>query len=380
MLYYVLIYSYCSIAGLLCYLIDEKAFRKTTVFLSILVLALFSGLRYHTGWDWEAYDYFIATLPGIASGDFFASNVFNYEPLFVITVSVLNELSFSVFFFFSLMTVSLTILSANVYLGRFICVFLVTYLFYGYFHNFSIVRQGIAAALFLYSIRYIESRSFYKYSLIIFVASLFHVSSLILFFIYYIVNNVVPNKSKLLLYIFISFLFVAFPILSKANDIVPFLSIFGNKVSLYLSNENLSYKAGFSLKYLELLILVYIFSFEKYRKLGQGHFGKYFNIFGCLVTVQLGVYSFINDFSILYERISVYFEVSQGIFISMVVVCFRGKVSKFLIISIIFTMVFIRYERLFYHSNNEERLGDEAGHLERFENYCSIFDKETCTR
>ncbi|MBY5947414.1 EpsG family protein [Photobacterium rosenbergii] len=380
MLAYLLIFIYCCIAGILYYFISDKLIRNLITYSTILVLGLFSGLRYHTGWDWEAYDYFISSLPGFLSGDVFANNIFNYEPLFVITVSILNEFSISVFAFFALTTVMLTITSAKRYLGKYLGVFFVCYLFYGYFHNFSIIRQGISAAIFIYSVRFIHGKKAFHYLISIFVASLFHASSLILLPVYFVVNKVEPNQKKVLIFIVISFLFVMTPLLSSLNSVIPFLSLFGEKVNMYLSNENLSYKAGFSLKYLEQIILVAIFSFSRFRYIGNRIFGRYFTIFGLLVMVQLSVYSFLNDFSILYERIAVFFEVSQGIFMAMILVCFKGQISKFFIILMIFSMVFIRYERLFYHSNNEARLGDEAGHLERFENYCSIFDKDRCTR
>nr|UPO64959.1 O-antigen polymerase [Vibrio fluvialis] len=377
---YILLFVYCLFSGLIFFNVNNRASTQLYVIVSALLLGLFSGLRYHTGWDWEAYDYFIEHLPGILSGDIWSNNVFGYEPLFVIIVSILNEIGLSAYLFFSISTIFLTTFSAHRYLGKYISIFFIVYLFYGYFQNFSIVRQGIAAAIFLFSIRYIEQKKFYQYLIGILVASLFHISSLLLLPIYYIVIKLRMSRTAIFVYITATVIFVAFPVLSYLNDLTHVFSIFGDKVNEYVSNKDLTYKTGFSFKYLELLLLVLIYQSNKFFNIGLSTFGKYYNIFGMIVVLQLGVYSFLNDFSIIFERISSFFEVSQGIFIIMNIALLKGNVSKSLIIVVLAVLIFVRYERLFYHSNNYIRLGNDMGHLERFENYCSVLNKKECGR
>ncbi|EFI6232570.1 EpsG family protein, partial [Escherichia coli] len=158
-----------------------------------------AGLRFHTGWDWEAYDYFFYELTNSNLFEISKANIFNYEPGFVLLSYISVLLHIPPFLFFSLITVTLIIKSAYKYLGNFVYIFLLIYLYYGYFHNFSIVRQGVAAALFAYSIRYLIAKS-YKYYILIFVAALFHMSAIMLLivpFLYKIANRI-PFSALLL--------------------------------------------------------------------------------------------------------------------------------------------------------------------------------------
>jgi transmembrane protein EpsG len=61
------------------------------------------------------------------------------------------------------------------------------YFFCGYyFASYNVMRQALVFSFFLYAIRYIESREFIKYSLILAIASLIHLSGLFLIPFYFV--------------------------------------------------------------------------------------------------------------------------------------------------------------------------------------------------
>lgn len=301
------------------------------------------------------------------------ANVFNYEPGFVLLSYISVLLHIPPFLFFSLITVTLIIKSAYKYLGNFVYIFLLIYLYYGYFHNFSIVRQGVAAALFAYSIRYLIAKS-YKYYILIFVAALFHMSAIMLLivpFLYKIANRI-PFSALLL--------FSLLMVYTSVSELIGIKSLLSgiNALNIYINNSSLSYKVGFSFKYLELLIILVLFYNKRFSELIASKFSKkQYYVFRCLIVIEVMIYSLFNDFSIIYERLTVYFEFSHAICIAMIISAFKYKRVQLFLLLILLSLIFVRYYQLF---NSPVRVDGEMTHYERFENYCSVFNTKDCQR
>jgi transmembrane protein EpsG len=83
---------------------------------------------------------------------------------------------------------------------------LLLYFFCGYFFvSLNVMRQALVFSFFLYSIRYIESKKFWKYLTILAVISLFHISGLFLIPLYFI-KNFVWSKTFLIILVILSLL------------------------------------------------------------------------------------------------------------------------------------------------------------------------------
>lgn len=370
---YLVLLTIVAIISVIILLINKKQGIKFTLTVYIVLLFLFSGLRYHTGWDWEAYDYFFDELAKANIITLFHYNIFGYEPGFVFFTYISSVLNIPPFLFFSIITVSLIISSAHRYLGKYVFIFCLLYLYYGYFHNFSIVRQGVAAALFAYSIRFLILNN-NKFYVVIMIGALFHISAIMLFAIPLLCrwSKKIPFTPIVLL----SLITVLFPI----SEMIGLKAILSTVPALknYLNNDTLSYKVGFSLKYVELLLIFYCFYDGRFVELMKKNFSEQnFYIFRSLILVELLIYSIFNDFSIFYERLSVYFEFSHAIAIAMIISAFKYRRVQFLLLMILLLIVFFRYYQLV---NSPVRVQGEMSHLERFENYCSIFTKEACQR
>ncbi len=75
---------------------NDVKFTNVYIYTYILLLSLLAGLRFHTGWDWEAYDYFFYELTNSNLFEISKANIFNYEPGFVLLsyISVLLHIPF----------------------------------------------------------------------------------------------------------------------------------------------------------------------------------------------------------------------------------------------------------------------------------------------
>ena len=338
------------------------------------ILILFSGLRYHTGWDWEAYDYFFDKISNGSITDLKNNNIFNYEPGFLILSYLSLKLNISPYITASTITVALILISARKYCHKYIYVFLIAYLFYGYFHNFSIIRQGISAAIFAYALQYILSKKYIRYYASIIIASSFHSSALILLLIP--AGVYVLQKTPIIILLVVSLLMVYFN-LSEISEIKNNLSHI-ESINFYLKNEDLSYKVGFSFKYLEILILLFFFCQKKCTFILRQKYGdENYLLFKSLLIIELLNYSIFNDFSIIYERINVYFEFTHAVIIVMVASIFKFKKIQFIIILLLSAIIFIRYFQLIH---SPVRIDGELSHYDRFNNYCSVINKYTCQR
>ena len=171
---------------------DDNSKSIIFLFLSFLVLFLFSGLRYNIGYDYS-YTY-VRLYNYLAMG----YEISHYEPLFLL----LNKFVFLVFdnvdFVFlisSFLTIGIVYLAIK---KQSSIVPLSIFLLIGsrfYFYSFTQVRQYIAIAIFLYAIKYIETKNIKKYMILIIIASLFHKLALAYIPIYFL-SNIRLTKKK----------------------------------------------------------------------------------------------------------------------------------------------------------------------------------------
>lgn len=347
------------------------------VFYGIVVIS-FSAFRYHTGWDWEAYDYFFNQLKPIYD-NVALSNIFGFEFGFLYLSSLLKTLYISPYVFFSFFTISLVIFTSKKILGMYVYLFFVLYLYYGYFQNFSIIRQALAAAIFIFSVYMLSEKKYKSVFLLSLIAISMHGSAFIFYIIYPVLLVKKFHRVFVILTLIVSPFFVTFPLLSSTIFNFGLDGYLPSSVLKYITNPLIAYKVGFSLKYLEIILLLIWGLRPKVWIACTSRFGMLYSYMLILLAFNLATYSFLNDFSIIYERISVYFEVAQGLFICMLLSVFPRKVIPILVIFCL-GLVFLRYERMIFHSDSYQRLNGDAGHYERFTSYCSIFTKETCIR
>ena len=170
-----LIYSFVLfIAYVFAYVYDVKK-NKFALFVSFLILALFSGLRYEVGFDYKGYvDIFETIRSGIDSrceiGFYYLNLLFSNSRNGFIYVQLCMS-----FLTYGFLMASFLKYNKNI---RFCIFFLFTFQLLFQINNQE--RQGLAICIFFYAMQYLESRKYFRYAFWIIFASLFHVSVLCL--------------------------------------------------------------------------------------------------------------------------------------------------------------------------------------------------------
>ncbi|MFK7832209.1 MAG: EpsG family protein [Winogradskyella sp.] len=184
---------------------------------SFLVVFLFVGLRHYVGNDYEAYTYLFSTIRNgvdtrLEYGFYLLNELFSgysdgYK--YVMLVS-----SFIVFSFLFITFIREKVLALGIFfVFAFELIFLIN----------DQVRQGIAIAVFLYAIQFIEKREIYKYAFVMITAGvLFHYSALIMLPVYFMYRKPLPS------WLWCAAIIVSFLFYSRGL----FQNILGNLISI----------------------------------------------------------------------------------------------------------------------------------------------------
>ena len=169
--------------------IDNK---RILIIISFLLLFLVSALRVNVGTDYLSYkEWFDNTHgPSLEYANFLFNNL-----IFLIKIFTNNsQVFFAVTSFIILSLVYYTNVKNNKEYDMSLYLF-VTLGFY--FSTFNGIRQWISIALFMLAYNYSIKKDYKKYFLLIIIASLFHVSALLLIPFYFIFNVKFTDKIKM---------------------------------------------------------------------------------------------------------------------------------------------------------------------------------------
>jgi len=285
------------------------------LFLIGIALILFSGLRYDTGFDYFNYkNNFILFKKG--------QGIFNksFEPGFSLLVIILNKLRANyqwVLIISAILAVTLKLAFIKKYSPY---IFLSVLLYYSrvyLFNDLGQIRQGIALGIILWSLVYLLERRFIKFTLVVLLASLFHVSALIFFPVYFLVNHKF-NKIYLFIILIISYLLGNIDFKNILSDLLSSLPWFiSGKLSYYLSIENrigLTFSALFRI----LIVILYMFV-EKDIQCDNSFKNTVFNLYYVGVIFYLSL----NSLPQLAGRGSNYYQEFEILLIPLIITGFK---------------------------------------------------------
>ena len=181
---------YLGLFGILVLLaILEFLFQNKKVsILTGLVLALFAGFRFYTGFDYVSYGNFYQQLNSF--GDVFNRTIDAESGYLFLTYSFklfgLNYPTFILFFSF----LSIGLLWFYLYRHtQFPSIVLVYYFARFYIpRDMGQIRGSIASIILLYAIPYMREKNLKKFLLVVFIASLFHISALVFILAYVVLH------------------------------------------------------------------------------------------------------------------------------------------------------------------------------------------------
>lgn len=328
--------------------------NKFLINLIIILLFLVAGFRYETGVDWLAYEYQINNAYPIDS----AFNTGRWDLIFPtldIGFSLLNSIvkSFgggvqSIFFIISLISISLLKNNVERYSPLPIFALLVYYTFFFFIFDLSGLRQGLAIQVFFYSIRYIESKKFFKYMCAILLAVTIHWTSILLLPMYFVLNKKASIRNVIVVIVASTIIFSfqikwlgAFmgDILNQING----FTLLAGKVNAYTTNDVFSQNRGWNMYsfyvYIKIIVLLVI-TYKKRDYIIKNENSKSFNIFFNLSLAQFFCIFTFYEFYEMSERFKFYFLISEVVLFPWLIISFYFKIQKQIISFACITFIF----------------------------------------
>lgn len=172
-------------------------------FIALILISIVVGFRYEVGVDWAGYKRgfeIIRDTPTLTMLDSYFEPAFFYVNKIVATMGLTYQWMFLTM---ALMTWFLFFKSLPTYILPLFIYFLFVDEFF--FWGMNGIRQFLAIAFWVYSIKYIHRRELVKYLIAIFFAATFHKSSLILLPFYFIPYDKILKKNVWLSLFIVSF-------------------------------------------------------------------------------------------------------------------------------------------------------------------------------
>lgn len=309
-------------------MIDEKTVylekqREVFVLFLFFIFVAFRGYVYS---DCLVYHDYYSTVPTIFDGkyaidSFLHNNVFfDGEYLFLIWSMLFKSISDNYLVWQTLSTLVDLCLFDFIFrkyipnsraLG-----FLVFFVFYGFIIEVNLLRNVKAILIFLFSIGYIRSRSFFKYLLSIIVAMLFHISAVFYLPLYFMLTKRI-KKEFILGLVVVGNIITLFkivwikPLLFAVGNYIP--GALGDMLNTYLYSDYASSSYSLGLGFLERDISFFIF-YSIFAKSEKEEEIIFFNLFSLYILVFL----YCSEMKILVERIPYLFAPAYWILYPLV--------------------------------------------------------------
>lgn len=235
---------------------------KKIFFLQVLILSLFTALRFQTGYDWPVYQEYYNSVDN-SSGSF--------EVGFATLISVFKyfELSFNSFVFFVSIVEVLLLAEVIKYFFPKQCVLIFAIMFsladFFLIPMFALMRQGLAVSIFLYGLMLYDKGHFNKAKILFAVSVVFHLSSILIITCTYLVIKLRVSKRTLLIVFILSLLgyLFAFNLIGYfISMVIPYID---QKYEMYMQRD--TYNA--SVLYRTIFSIVSAFTFFLIYKYGS---------------------------------------------------------------------------------------------------------------
>lgn len=266
--------------------------KNKVIYMIATVLTYFSAFRMELGQD---YDNYVKVISENSREYSFVEPVYTFLVKSVHFLDVTEVLFFLIYAFIT----NFCIISTYKRFTNF-HLMVVVYLSFSvlYFNTFNLVRQFCAASIVLWGIRYINSRDIYRYTTVVIVASLFHLSAVICFTFYFLFKVRVSNSFMVVLAL--TTLLYSFLGGDGMNEFFSSILLYFNVYEVYVTEEIIKEKPGFLTLFFNILLLIVILNKLK-SKLSDLD-GFVINMYFMLVII----YNLIPGFY-YFHRLSVYF-------------------------------------------------------------------------
>lgn len=172
---------------------------------ALIIIYLFSAFRFDVGWDY--YNYYRTIKYGHITN---IISLNEYATIFLVKISQrsgITNIYFAINSFICIFLIAKTIKLYSYDRWLSLIFFVCFPLFY--LNSFSVIRMFSAVAITFYGFKFIENKSFFKYTLTVLIASMFHKSAIIAIILYFAAHYIKIKTSKLVI------IFISLPIISN---------------------------------------------------------------------------------------------------------------------------------------------------------------------
>ncbi|KAA9167899.1 EpsG family protein [Enterococcus faecium] len=316
----------------------KKNISKMILVFSILIPSLFATFRM-VGTDTPVYYSKFNSLNSKSLSDIFFTEGFKEagNSLFIYIGNLVDSFNVYLFLysFFTLFFIGLALKSLiredlmGISFFLYLCIF--------YPASLNTMRQSLAVAIVFFSYKFILSKSFFQFFLWVVIAMQFHISSIVVLPVYWLINK----EKKVNWSVFLS----AFVIIIAA--ILNFQQIF-YWISLIFNNERYIYYADYTesmnnrLFFLNLVIFIFLIVVYRITETKDNNTNYYFILL--LVGLTMGITGFISPFI---KRISIFFDIVQILLIPKIAILASSKNNKYLMLFFVY-LFGVTYFIVFY--------------------------------
>ena len=368
---YMEVFGFLLLGGAVDVFVKNERKKHMLFVFSIILLIGFLGLRGFIGWDWWAYYPSYNNLP---SG-------FTYEIGYEIWSNIFYKIGLSYHHFTFINTVADILILAYVLKKYSKYPIFSMFLFLavqGLSFEVDLLRNAKAVLLFIISIQFIKERKIIPFLILNILGMTFHISSIIYFPMYFILNRNYSRKIILPLiilgniyYIFDTKLFIH--ILEYMSSVLP--AAVGGKITSYLSIIPQNYKLPIGTLYFERLVtFIMVFFFLHKEKGSREKENPYSLIMENSFYIFYLIFLFTSEFFIASTRIGILFIYANWFLWGDIIENLRNtkiKVAVFLIAILIGgnriynhfdfngNKILYRYENIITdHKSYEEKMKD----------------------
>lgn len=330
-------------------------------YLGMLIFFVFFGFRGYLDTDFSVYYPLFESAPNLFDfkgvNNFFSHTNEDYllkiEPGFKVLLIILKTIIPN-YFFLQIISSLINVLFLDYffrkYSPQYILSFIMFLIFSGLIIEINLLRNSKAIFLFLYSLQFIEKRNPAKYFICNGIGLLFHSSAIFYFPLYFFLHKKINPA-----FVWGTFILGNVLYLGQIKFITPIVIGIGNMIGgayaglaeFYAESSLYSSGYGITIGYLEK-VLTFIIFYKSYNKISEYIKDENLtNIFFNLLFIFTTAYLFLNEYSVLIERITTLFAASYWILFPY----FYATLEKFM--KTIFTFVLLFFGILkMYKSNN----------------------------
>lgn len=198
--------------------------------------------------------------------------------------------------------------------------------------SFNAVRQWIACSIIWWGYKYIKERSFLKFFLTTFIASLFHLSALVVLIIYFFANCKFNMRKKIILCLIVAVVLCS----PLANSLIKLYSNIGeNYYEKYVNAQ--SSASNYVMLAISVVNFGSILFFKRKKTMSNEE-----NIENSLLLL-LVVFAFLAPINIFFSRMVIYFEPILLITIPKLIDLFKKNSQKYvyIMIMLVFLIAYI---------------------------------------